>query len=76
MLIKEFMATVTLYNGNRNGIHHLIGGKSLTARGALAATLDAGALVDWTGVKHAGILAVAKWTFHIFFAFPNFISIL
>jgi hypothetical protein len=29
MLIEELMTAVTFYNGDRNGIHHLIGSETL-----------------------------------------------
>ena len=66
VLIKELTPAVTLNNCNRNGVNDLIGGKALSALGALAAALDAGAVVDGTGVKHSGILTVTNRTLHIF----------
>ena len=53
VLIKKLTAAVTLYNRDRNGIHHLVGGKSLAAGGTLAAALDACAIIYRTGVKHS-----------------------
>jgi hypothetical protein len=58
------MSAVTLNNSDRNCVHYLIGSESLAAGGTLTAALYACALVNRTGVKNTGILAVAKWTFH------------
>ena len=55
MPIEEFVSSVSFDNGDRNGINYLIGGKSLTANGALTAALDTISVINRTGIKNSGI---------------------
>ena len=64
MLIKKLLSAVTLYNRDRNGINDLVGRKSSSALDALAAALNARAIVDGARIKDSRILKITNGTLH------------
>ena len=64
MLIKKLLSAVTLYNRDRNGINDLVGRKSSSALDALAAALNARAIINGARIKDSRILKITNGTFH------------